>query len=189
MLAALTQLDADVASGAFAPAPSRRGRARRAGARPDRAGRRPSSAASCAPAGPATTRSPRWSGCTCATTPGSSPRRARRLIDALVDQAEAHHGRGHARPHPPAARPAGAARHHLLAHAWPLLRDVERLRDWDRRAARFAVRLGRAGRLLAGPGPGGRRRASSASTRPAAELDRRHRLPGRRRRVRLRSPP
>jgi argininosuccinate lyase len=25
--------------------------------------------------------------------------------------------------------------HHLLAHAWPLLRDVERLHDWDRRAA------------------------------------------------------
>jgi argininosuccinate lyase len=24
--------------------------------------------------------------------------------------------------------------HHLLAHAWPLLRDVERLRDWDARA-------------------------------------------------------
>ena len=24
--------------------------------------------------------------------------------------------------------------HHLLAHVWPLLRDVERLRDWDRRA-------------------------------------------------------
>jgi argininosuccinate lyase len=25
--------------------------------------------------------------------------------------------------------------HHLLAHAWPLLRDVERLRDWDSRVA------------------------------------------------------
>ena len=25
--------------------------------------------------------------------------------------------------------------HHLLAHAWPLLRDVDRLRDWDARAA------------------------------------------------------
>jgi argininosuccinate lyase len=25
--------------------------------------------------------------------------------------------------------------HHLLAHAWPLLRDVERLSDWDQRAA------------------------------------------------------
>jgi len=25
--------------------------------------------------------------------------------------------------------------HHLLAHAWALLRDVDRLRDWDRRAA------------------------------------------------------
>lgn len=25
--------------------------------------------------------------------------------------------------------------HHLLAHAWPLMRDVERLKDWDSRAA------------------------------------------------------
>ena len=25
--------------------------------------------------------------------------------------------------------------HHLLAHGWPLLRDVDRLRDWDRRTA------------------------------------------------------
>jgi argininosuccinate lyase len=25
--------------------------------------------------------------------------------------------------------------HHLLAHAWPLVRDVERLRDWDARVA------------------------------------------------------
>ena len=25
--------------------------------------------------------------------------------------------------------------HHLLAHAWPLLRDVERLRDWDARTS------------------------------------------------------
>ena len=25
--------------------------------------------------------------------------------------------------------------HHLLAHAWPLLRDVDRLRDWDARVA------------------------------------------------------
>ena len=25
--------------------------------------------------------------------------------------------------------------HHLLAHAWPLVRDLERLRDWDARVA------------------------------------------------------
>ena len=40
MLAALDELEADVASGAFGPADGRRGRAHRAGARPDRA-RRP----------------------------------------------------------------------------------------------------------------------------------------------------
>src|SRR5690606_20776104 len=54
----------------------------------------------------------------------------------LVDQAAAHPtapmpGRTHLQH----AQPVLLA-HHLLAHAWPLLRDVERWVDWDRRAAR-----------------------------------------------------
>ncbi len=56
------------------------------------------------------------------------------LATALADQAEANMdvampGRTHLQH----AQPVLLA-HHLMAHAWPLLRDVERLRDWDRRA-------------------------------------------------------
>ncbi len=56
-------------------------------------------------------------------------------IDALVAQAEEHlevpmPGRTHLQH----AQPVLLS-HHLLAHAWALLRDVQRLRDWDRRAA------------------------------------------------------
>ena len=57
------------------------------------------------------------------------------LIDALVAQAEAHPtavmpGRTHLQH----AQPLLLA-HQLLAHAWPLVRDLERLRDWRVRAA------------------------------------------------------
>ncbi|MYM19450.1 argininosuccinate lyase [Brevibacterium sp. 5221] len=56
-------------------------------------------------------------------------------VDAFIDQAEAHRdvpmpGRTHLQH----AQPVLLA-HHLLAHAWPLMRDVERLVDFDRRAA------------------------------------------------------
>ncbi|WP_407342486.1 argininosuccinate lyase [Pengzhenrongella phosphoraccumulans] len=58
------------------------------------------------------------------------------VVDALVDQAAAH---GEApmpgRTHMQHAQPVLLA-HHLLAHAWPMLRDVERWVDWDARAAR-----------------------------------------------------
>ncbi|PJJ72474.1 argininosuccinate lyase [Diaminobutyricimonas aerilata] len=59
-----------------------------------------------------------------------------RLIDAIAAQAEAHRdapmpGRTHLQH----AQPVLLA-HHLLAHAWPLVRDLERLRDWRARAAR-----------------------------------------------------
>lgn len=57
------------------------------------------------------------------------------VVDALVEQARAA---GNAimpgRTHMQHAQPVLVA-HHLLAHAWALVRDVERLRDWDRRAA------------------------------------------------------
>ncbi|WP_424936745.1 MULTISPECIES: argininosuccinate lyase [Bacteria] len=57
-----------------------------------------------------------------------------RLIDALVAQAEAHPsailpGRTHLQH----AQPVLLA-HHLQAHAWPLVRDLERLVDWRARA-------------------------------------------------------
>ena len=56
------------------------------------------------------------------------------LIDALAGQASAHSsaimpGRTHLQH----AQPVLLA-HHLLAHAWPLVRDLERLADWAERA-------------------------------------------------------
>ncbi|MCS0499356.1 argininosuccinate lyase [Protaetiibacter mangrovi] len=56
------------------------------------------------------------------------------LIDALAAQAEAHPGAVMpGRTHLQHAQPLLLA-HHLLAHAWPLVRDLERLRDWRVRA-------------------------------------------------------
>jgi len=58
-----------------------------------------------------------------------------RLVDAIVAQAEAHPdaimpGRTHLQH----AQPILLA-HHLQAHAWPLVRDLERIRDWSVRAS------------------------------------------------------
>ncbi|GAA1700903.1 argininosuccinate lyase [Microcella alkalica] len=60
----------------------------------------------------------------------------RRLVEALAQQADGHSdavmpGRTHLQH----AQPVLLA-HHLLAHAWPLVRDIERLRDWWARADR-----------------------------------------------------
>jgi len=57
------------------------------------------------------------------------------LVDVLTTQARDHldvvmPGRTHLQH----AQPVLLS-HHLLAHAWPLLRDVDRLRDWDARVA------------------------------------------------------
>lgn len=57
------------------------------------------------------------------------------LVDALAQQAETHldapmPGRTHLQH----AQPVLLS-HHLLAHAWPLVRDLARLRDWDQRVA------------------------------------------------------
>jgi argininosuccinate lyase len=55
------------------------------------------------------------------------------LVDAVAEQAEQHLGAVMpGRTHLQHAQPVLLS-HHLLAHAWPLLRDVERLRDWDAR--------------------------------------------------------
>ncbi|KAJ1684309.1 hypothetical protein LUZ63_020602 [Rhynchospora breviuscula] len=57
------------------------------------------------------------------------------LVEALAAQARAHLGAPMpGRTHFQHAQPVLLS-HHLLAHAWPLLRDVDRLRDWDVRAA------------------------------------------------------
>ena len=58
-----------------------------------------------------------------------------RLIDALVAQAEAPpNAIMPGRTHLQHAQPVLLA-HTLLAHTWPLVRDIERLRDWAARAA------------------------------------------------------
>ncbi|WP_437582154.1 argininosuccinate lyase [Paramicrobacterium sp. CJ85] len=57
------------------------------------------------------------------------------LIDAIVSQAEANSAAPlPGRTHLQHAQPVLLS-HHLLAHAWPLVRDLERLRDWGARAS------------------------------------------------------
>jgi len=57
------------------------------------------------------------------------------VADALMEQVDRHlEAPMPGRTHFQHAQPVTVG-HHLLAHVWPLLRDVERLRDWDKRAA------------------------------------------------------
>lgn len=57
------------------------------------------------------------------------------VVDALASQAEAHPSAVMpGKTHLQAAQPVLLA-HHLLAHAHPLIRDVQRLQDFDKRAA------------------------------------------------------
>ncbi len=135
MIAALDSLDADVQSGAFTPAPSdedvhtalERGLLERAGAELGgklRAGRS------------------RNDQIATLIRIYLRAQRARLtnlvldLVDALITQA-ANAGEAimPGRTHMQHAQPVLVA-HHLLAHVWPLLRDLERFADWDRRAAR-----------------------------------------------------
>ncbi len=57
------------------------------------------------------------------------------LADTLADQSERHLGAiMPGRTHLQHAQPVLLS-HHLMAHAWPLVRDVGRIRDWDTRVA------------------------------------------------------
>ncbi|GAC1386297.1 MAG: argininosuccinate lyase [Marmoricola sp.] len=57
------------------------------------------------------------------------------LVAAIAEQAERHHGAiMPGRTHLQHAQPVLLS-HHLMAHAWPLLRDVSRMADWDARVA------------------------------------------------------
>jgi argininosuccinate lyase len=134
MLAALDGLDADVASGAFRPSPEdedvhtalERGLIERAGTALGgklRAGRSRNDQI--------------------ATLIRMYLREQARVlaggvldvVEALLLQAATHPGAPMpGRTHLQHAQPVLLA-HHLLAHAWPLLRDVERWVDWDARAA------------------------------------------------------
>nr|WP_297429136.1 argininosuccinate lyase [uncultured Actinotalea sp.] len=134
MLDALTRLDDDVVSGTFAPQPGdedvhtalERGLIERAG-----------------PALGGKLRAGRSRNDQIATLVRMYLRESARtvgalvldVVDALLDQAAAHPGAPMpGRTHLQHAQPVLLA-HHLLAHAWPLMRDVERWVDWDRRAA------------------------------------------------------
>ena len=56
-------------------------------------------------------------------------------VDALIGQAEAHpYAPMPGRTHLQHAQPVLLS-HHLLAHAWAFVRDLQRFVDWDRRAA------------------------------------------------------
>ncbi|MDN5914583.1 MAG: argininosuccinate lyase [Pseudonocardia sp.] len=134
MLDALAKLGADVESGAFGPAPDdedvhsalERGLIERAG--PDLGGK---------------LRAGRSRNDQVATQFRMWLRDATRrvasgvldVVDALVAQAQAHPAAAMpGRTHLQHAQPVLLS-HHLAAHAHALLRDVDRLRDWDRRAA------------------------------------------------------
>jgi argininosuccinate lyase len=57
------------------------------------------------------------------------------LVHSLADQAESHLGVAMpGRTHLQHAQPVLLS-HHLLAHAWPLVRDLDRLADWDARVS------------------------------------------------------
>ena len=131
---ALSRLDADVASGAFVPSPDdedvhtalERGLIDRAGATLGgklRAGR---------------SRNDQIATLIRVYLREEARHLAGRVLDiaqALVGQAErAGEAVMPGRTHMQHAQPVLVA-HHLLAHVWPLLRDVARLRDWDKRAA------------------------------------------------------
>jgi argininosuccinate lyase len=133
MLGALDRLAADVASGAFGPAPSdedvhsalERGLIERVGSEIGgklRAGRsRNDQIATLVRM-------------VLRDHAGTISRLLVDLVDALAAQADRHFdailpGRTHLQH----AQPVLLA-HHLLAHAWPLVRDLERLADWARRA-------------------------------------------------------
>ncbi|MFW3386461.1 UNVERIFIED_CONTAM: argininosuccinate lyase [Kocuria sp. CPCC 205274] len=134
MLDALDRLEADVRSGAYAPAPSdedvhgslEKGLIERAG--PELGGK---------------LRAGRSRNDQIATLGRMYLRDhaaiiARTVLDvvqALLDQAKAHpEAPMPGRTHLQHAQPVLLS-HHLLAHAWAMLRDVQRLVDWDARAA------------------------------------------------------
>ncbi|MEX5301007.1 argininosuccinate lyase [Kocuria sabuli] len=134
MISALDRLEADVRSGAYAPAPSdedvhgslEKGLIERAG--PELGGK---------------LRAGRSRNDQIATLGRMYLRDhaaiiARNVLDvvqALLDQARAHpEAPMPGRTHLQHAQPVLLS-HHLLAHAWAMLRDVQRLVDWDARAA------------------------------------------------------
>ncbi|MBS6102689.1 MAG: argininosuccinate lyase [Actinomyces sp.] len=135
MLAALSSLDEDVASGKFAPQPGdedvhtalERGLLERAGSELGgklRAGRSRNDQIATLIRMYLRDEAKHLSG------------RVLDLVDAILHQVgEAGEAIMPGRTHMQHAQPVLVA-HHLMAHAWPLIRDLERLSDWDKRAAK-----------------------------------------------------
>ena len=173
---ASTGCDADVAVRRLHARPRTTRTCTRRSSAASSSGPAPTSAAGCAPAARATTRWPRCSGCTCASTPASSPAWCSTSSTRWSTRPTRHLGVAMPGPHPPAARPAGAA---LAPPARPRVGAAARRRPaarLGRARRRLALRLGRAGRA---PRSGSTPRPSpptSASTALGRELDRRHRL-------------
>ena len=173
MLAALEKLDADVAAGAFGPRPATRTCT-------------PRSSAACVERAGAELggklRAGRSRNDQVATLFRMWLRDAARrvaagvcdVVDALLAQATAHPDAPDARSDAPAARPAGAARpppRRARARAAARRRSAARLGPAD---GGVALRVGCAGRVVAGAGPGGGRRRARLR-RVGGQLDRRHR--------------
>ena len=135
-------------------------------------GSAPTSAGGCARGGRATTRSSRSSAGTCATRPAPSPGSSSTSSTRWSTRPTRHLGVAMpGRTHLQHAQPVLLS-HHLLAHAWTLLRDVDRLRDWDRRADVSPYGSGALAGQLARPRPRGGR-AGPRVLGLGGELDRR----------------
>ena len=135
LLAGLDELDRRVAAGELRAAGRRRGRPRRPRGRAGRAGRRRAGRQAARRAQPQRPDRHAVQGLPARPRAGRSPAQVLDLADALADQAEQHLGAiMPGRTHLQHAQPVLLS-HHLMAHAWPLVRDVARLRDWDARVA------------------------------------------------------
>ena len=186
MLAALDELDARRRRRRVRARPRRRGRAHRARTRPDRARRRRTRR----PAARRPIRNDQIA-TLIRDVPARRGARDRRARSLAVDRRAAS-GRpsGISASRCPGVRTCSTrsrccSSHHLLAHCWALARDVDRLRDWDARAAVSPYGAG----ALAGSSLGLDPAAVAAELglrRGRRELDRRDRRPRRRRRVLVR---
>ena len=93
------------------------------------------------------------------------------MVQALADQAERQLGVPMpGRTHLQHAQPILLS-HHLLAHAWPLLRDVERIRDLDRRLAVSPYGSAALAGTSLGLGPGGGGRELGFDSSVANSID------------------
>ena len=174
------------APGAFGPAPGRRGRALRAGARPDRAGRPGAGRQAARRPFPQRPGGHAVPDVAARRRPPGRRRRARRRRRA------ARAGRRRTRTRRCPGAPTCSTPSRCCSRTTsprtrtPLLRDVDRLRDWDRRAAVSPYGSGALAGSSLGPGPGGGGRRAGLR-RAGGQLDRRHRRPRLRRRGRVRA--